>query len=104
MLAAPPGDAVRGFLLDDLAFLSHPRACLLHPPGLMSITQKPLKDQVIVIDLLHGIRADDVGGPAGAPQSPMLARKLVLTTLVAAVVWLGVYIVVHEPWFSFRGS
>jgi predicted secreted protein len=46
----------------------------------------------------------DVGGPAGAPQNPMLARKLVLTTLVAAVVWLGIYIVVHEPWFSFRDS
>jgi predicted secreted protein len=34
----------------------------------------------------------------------MLARKLVLTTVVAAVVWLGIYIVVHEPWLSFRDS
>jgi predicted secreted protein len=47
---------------------------------------------------------DDVGGPAGAPQNPMLVRKLALTTAVAAVIWLGIYIVVHEPWFSFRDS
>jgi len=47
---------------------------------------------------------DDFGGPAGAPQNPMLARKLALTTVVAAVIWLGIYIVVHEPWFSFRGA
>jgi predicted secreted protein len=47
---------------------------------------------------------NDIGGPAGAPQNPMLMRKLVLTTVVAAVVWFGIYIVVHEPWFSFRDS
>jgi predicted secreted protein len=46
----------------------------------------------------------DVGGPAGAPQNPHLARKLALTTALAAVIWLGIYIVVHEPWFSFRTS
>ena len=45
---------------------------------------------------------DDVGGPAGAPQNPMLARKLALTTAVAAVIWLAVYIVTSAPWFSFR--
>jgi hypothetical protein len=27
-----------------------------------------------------------------------------LTSAVAAVIWLGIAIVVHEPWFSFRGS
>jgi predicted secreted protein len=46
----------------------------------------------------------DVGEAAGAPQNPHLARKLVLTTALAAVLWLAIYIVVHEPWFSFRGS
>ena len=47
---------------------------------------------------------DEIGGPAGAPQNPMLVRKLVLTTAVATVIWLAIYIVVHEPWFSLRGS
>jgi hypothetical protein len=29
---------------------------------------------------------------------------LALTTVVAAIIWFGIYIVVREPWFSFRGS
>ena len=47
---------------------------------------------------------DEPGHAAGAPRNPLLARKLVLTSAVAAVIWLGIYIVVSEPWFSFRGS
>ena len=46
----------------------------------------------------------DPGYAAGAPQRPLLLRKLLLTTAVAAVIWLGIYIVVSEPWLSFRGS
>jgi predicted secreted protein len=45
---------------------------------------------------------DDVGDPA-APQNPLLVRKLALTSAVAAVIWLAIYVVVSEPWFSFRG-
>ena len=41
---------------------------------------------------------------SGAPQRPRLGLKLALTTAVAAAIWLGIYIVVKEPWFSFRGS
>ena len=37
-------------------------------------------------------------------KQPYLGRKLALTTVVAAVIWLGIYIVVHSPWFSFRDS
>ena len=47
---------------------------------------------------------DDLGHAAGAPRNPLLARKLALTSAVAAVIWLGIYIVVSEPWLSFRGS
>lgn len=43
-------------------------------------------------------------GDAGAPQRPLLGRKLALNTLVAAVIWVGIYILVREPWISFRGS
>ena len=46
---------------------------------------------------------DDPGYAAGAPQRPRLGLKLALTTAVAALIWLGIYIVVKEPWFSFRG-
>ncbi|MBV9862510.1 MAG: DUF1467 family protein [Alphaproteobacteria bacterium] len=44
------------------------------------------------------------GFAAGAPQQPRLWLKAALTTAVAAVIWLGIYIVVREPWFSFRVS
>ncbi len=47
---------------------------------------------------------DDPGHAAGAPQRPLLGRKLALTSAIAAVIWLAIYIVVKEPWFSFRGS
>jgi len=46
----------------------------------------------------------EIGHASGAPQQPLLARKLALNTLVAAVIWLGIYILVREPWISFRGS
>ena len=47
---------------------------------------------------------NELGHDAGAPQRPLLGRKLALTTAVAALIWVGIYIVVSEPWFSFRGS
>ena len=47
---------------------------------------------------------DDPGHAAGAPQRPRLAFRMALTSAVAALIWLGIYVVVHEPWFSFRGS
>ena len=46
----------------------------------------------------------DLGHDAGAPKRPYLGRKLALNSLVAAVIWVGIYILVREPWISFRGS
>ena len=46
----------------------------------------------------------DAGHDSGAPRRPLMARKLALTTALAAVIWLGIYVVVRQPWFSFRGS
>ncbi|HZT90087.1 MAG TPA: DUF1467 family protein [Stellaceae bacterium] len=47
---------------------------------------------------------NEMGHDPGAPQRPLMWRKVALTSAVAAVIWLGIAIVVHEPWFSFRGS
>jgi predicted secreted protein len=47
---------------------------------------------------------DDLGYAAGAPQRPRLALKALVTSVVAAVIWLAIYIVVRSPWLSFRGS
>jgi len=44
-------------------------------------------------DLAHG---------SGAPKNPYMFRKLVLTTIIAAVIWLGIYLLVTSPWLSFR--
>ena len=56
-----------------------------------------------------GTRPDPEGDPAaggwrGAPMQPQLGRKLVWTTIVSAVLWLGVYALVESDWLSFRSG
>ncbi len=46
----------------------------------------------------------DPGHAAGAPKRPLLGRKLALTSAIALVIWLGIYLVVRSPWLSFRPS
>jgi predicted secreted protein len=46
---------------------------------------------------------EEPGFAAGAPRRPLMLRKVVVTTVVATIIWLGIYVVVSEPWFSFRG-
>ena len=48
--------------------------------------------------------ASGQGHDAGAPEHPRLLRKAAVTTAIAAVIWLAIFIVVSEPWFSFRES
>ena len=45
----------------------------------------------------------DPGHAAGAPRNPFMLRKIALTTVIAAVIWVGLYLVVASPWLSFRG-
>jgi predicted secreted protein len=56
-----------------------------------------------------GTRPDPVGDPAaggwrGAPERPLLLRKVLATTAVSAVLWLGVYALVESDWISFRSG
>jgi predicted secreted protein len=46
--------------------------------------------------------ADRASGWRGAPARPMLWRKILATTLVAAVLWVGAVAVISGPWMSFR--
>jgi predicted secreted protein len=46
----------------------------------------------------------EIGHAAGAPKRPLLLRKVVVTSVVSAVIWIGIYLVVRSPWLSFRGS
>lgn len=44
------------------------------------------------------------GGWRGTPERPLLLRKLLATTAVSAVLWLGVYALVESDWLSFRSG
>ena len=46
----------------------------------------------------------DLGYSAGAPKQPLLRRKVLVTSLVAVVIWIVIYALVRSPWLSFRGS
>lgn len=46
--------------------------------------------------------ADEATGWRGAPQRPQLLRKVIITTLVAAVVWFGAWLLITSPYISFR--
>ena len=47
-------------------------------------------------------QADEHTGWRGAPENPHLLRKAIATTLVAAVVWFGAYLLIRSPYLSFR--
>ena len=46
--------------------------------------------------------ADEATGWRGAPQKPQLLRKVIITTFVAAIVWLGAWLLITSPYISFR--
>lgn len=45
---------------------------------------------------------DPEGGWRGLPERPMILRKALVTTAVAAMLWLGFYAVVQSDWLNFR--
>ncbi len=47
-------------------------------------------------------RPDAHTGWRGAPEHPRLLRKAIATSIVAAIVWLGAYLLIASPWLSFR--
>lgn len=56
-----------------------------------------------------GTQPDPEGDPAaggwrGTPQQPRMLRKVVITTLVATVLWLGAYALITSDWLSFRSG
>ena len=44
------------------------------------------------------------GGWRGVPRRPQMLRKVVITTLVATVIWLGVEALIASDWLSFRSG
>lgn len=46
--------------------------------------------------------ADANSGWRGAPERPRIGRKVILTTIVAAVIWGGCIALIESPYLSFR--
>ena len=45
---------------------------------------------------------DEVTGWRGAPARPLIGRKMLATTLISAVLWMGAMVVIRSDWISFR--
>lgn len=48
--------------------------------------------------------ADAASGWRGAPERPLLLRKVVVTSILAAVLWGLWYLLVVSDWLSFRSG
>lgn len=62
---------------------------------------------VLFTVLPWGNRSPDNPEPGhvpSAPEKPRLVIKFLVTSAIAAVVFLGVYVVLENGWISFRGS
>lgn len=57
---------------------------------------------VLFAVLPFGVERSAKHSDTGAPETPNLKRKAVITTLVSFVIWLVFYIVVSQGIFSFR--
>ena len=48
--------------------------------------------------------ADSQTGWRGVPERAGMLRKVVITTIVAAVIWLAIWLTVESGWVSFRSG
>jgi predicted secreted protein len=48
------------------------------------------------------VQADAMSGWRGTPEQPRLLRKIIITTMVAAVLWAGSYLLIRSDYISFR--
>jgi predicted secreted protein len=46
--------------------------------------------------------ADSQSGWRGAPEKPQMLRKALITTVVAAIIWAGLYGIIVSGWIDFR--
>lgn len=51
---------------------------------------------------IRPVRKGEIGHEAGAPENPRLWFKAGITTVVAAVIWVGFYALVMSNLISFR--
>ena len=46
--------------------------------------------------------ADAATGWRGAPERPLMGRKLLATTAISAVIWAVAMLIIRSDWWSFR--
>ena len=46
--------------------------------------------------------ADQKSGWRGAQEQPRMLRKIIVTTIVACVIWTGSYLLIRSDYISFR--
>lgn len=51
---------------------------------------------------VHRVKDPGRGQDHGAPEDPQLLRKAIITSLVAAVLWIGFYYLHQSDLFDFR--
>jgi predicted secreted protein len=51
---------------------------------------------------VHRVKDPGRGQDHGAPEAPQLLRKAIITSLVAAVLWIGFYFLHQSDLFDFR--
>ncbi|EHM00055.1 hypothetical protein HMPREF9946_02749 [Acetobacteraceae bacterium AT-5844] len=64
---------------------------------------------VLFAVLPFGVEPDEAGarehgGWRGAPRRPAILNKVIWTTVVATVVWAGIYYLTISDWLSFRSG
>jgi predicted secreted protein len=60
---------------------------------------------VIFMVLPWGVKPPDnpePGHATSAPDRPMLWRKVAITSVITAVVWVIIYLAIENSWVSFR--
>jgi predicted secreted protein len=48
------------------------------------------------------VQADSTSGWRGAPEKPRILMKIIITTIVATVLWTGSYLLIQSDYISFR--
>ncbi len=59
---------------------------------------------VLPFGVRPGADADEATGWRGAPERARIGRKLLVTTVISVVLWVGAFAVIRSDWLSFRGS
>ena len=48
--------------------------------------------------------ADAATGWRGAPERPLMGRKVLATTVISVVIWVVAMLIIRSDWWSFRVS